>query len=93
MSHDMTADNTVIRACKMAISSRPISDKLIFHSDRGVQYACTKFTAILGSFSGKVTQSMSRKGNCWDNAVAESFFKTLKSECVYRECYTSKSEA
>ncbi|NQY10203.1 MAG: transposase [Flavobacteriales bacterium] len=36
---------------------------------------------------------MSRKGNCWDNAVAESFFKTLKSECVYRECCTSKSEA
>ena len=93
MSHDMTAENTVIRAWQMAVLNRPISEKLIFHSDRGVQYACTKFTAILGSFSGRVTQSMSRKGNCWDNAVAESFFKTLKTECVYRERYISKSEA
>jgi putative transposase len=93
MSRDMTAENTVIRAWRMAVVNRPISEKLIFHSDRGVQYACEKFTSILNSYSGVVTQSMSRKGNCWDNAVAESFFKTLKTECVYKEKYLSTSEA
>ncbi|MBK9717801.1 MAG: transposase family protein [Saprospiraceae bacterium] len=45
----------------------------MFHSDRGVQYACTEFTSILEAYN--CTQSMSRKGNCWDNAVAESFLK------------------
>ena len=49
----------------------------MFHSDRGVQYASNKFRGIL-NFHRKVTESMSRKGNCWDNAVAEIFFKTIK---------------
>ena len=50
----------------------------MFHSDQGVQYACEDFTKKLGAYN--IIQSMSRKGNCWDNAPAESFFKTLKHE-------------
>jgi putative transposase len=67
-------------AWRMAILSRPIRQKLIFHSDRGVQYASYSFTDNLKRHG--VIQSMSRKGNCWDNAVAEDFFKILKSEMV-----------
>lgn len=48
-----------------------------------MQYASKKTNQILGK-NTKTTQSMSRKGNCWDNAVAESFFKTIKHECLYR---------
>jgi putative transposase len=50
---------------------------LIFHSDRGVQSASKKFVNILDSYK-KITHSVSRKGNCWDNAVTERFFKSLK---------------
>ena len=56
---------------------------IIFHLDRGVQYASNKMTNLF-SLNMKITQSMSRKGNCWDNAVAESFFKTIKYEWLYR---------
>lgn len=71
-SGGMTAQETVIPAWRMACQNRPIKDKLIFHSDRGVQYACKAFRNLLTN--PLITQSMSRKGNCWDNAVAESFF-------------------
>jgi putative transposase len=91
MSEGMSAKETVIASWKMAIKNRPIGDKLIYHSDRGVQYACEDFSNILKRAS--VKQSMSRKGNCWDNAVAESFFKSLKKECVYRNKYQTKNEA
>ena len=76
----MTAENTVIKAWYAAVESRPIKRKLISHSDRGSQYASTTFRNILKSYKKRVNQSMSRKGNCWDNAVAESFFKSLKTE-------------
>jgi putative transposase len=56
-----------------------------FHSDRGVQYACTDFRSLLEQ-NGFI-QSMSGKGDCWDNAVAESFFAILKTEFVYHEHY------
>jgi transposase InsO family protein len=91
-SNDMSAESTSIAAWKMAVRNRSITDQLIFHSDRGIQYACKDFTNLLGSYSN-VERSMSRKGNCWDNAVAESFFKTLKVEHVYRQRFTSKEEA
>ncbi len=78
LSNTMTARDTVLAAWRMALINRPINDHLIFHSDRGVQYASGEFTEKLKEKS--VTQSMSRKGNCWDNAVAENFFKILKSE-------------
>ena len=90
-SNGMTAQETVIPAWRMARENRPIKNELIFHSDRGIQYACKAFRNLLKS--SLITQSMSRKGNCWDNAVAESFFKTLKVERVYQSTYLSRNEA
>lgn len=82
LSDSMTAEDTTIAAFKRAIKNRNLKkeDQIMFHSDRGVQYACTEFTSILKEYN--CTQSMSRKGNCWDNAVAESFFKTIKCEYI-----------
>lgn len=91
-SKDMTAQNTSVKAWRMAVVNRPPSKKLLFHSDRGIQYACSEFTSLLGSYSC-VERSMSRKGNCWDNAVAESFFKTLKVEFVYQNRFRTYQEA
>lgn len=88
LSSDMSAMNTVIRAWNMAIQNRRITKALIFHSDRGVQYACRDFRKLL--FANKrVIQSMSRKANCWDNAVAERFFKTLKTEFIYQNTFNN----
>ena len=81
LSNTMSADDTSLAAFGMAIKNRPIEKGLIFHSDQGVQYATKKFTNILASYG--VIRSMSRKRNCWDNAVAESFFKSLKTELIY----------
>ncbi|MBL7826805.1 MAG: IS3 family transposase, partial [Saprospiraceae bacterium] len=80
LSETMHAECTVIPALKQALQRRQIRpfSGLMFHSDRGVQYACDDFRKILRHYG--ITQSMSRKGNCWDNAVAESFFKTIKTE-------------
>lgn len=80
LSTSLTTRDTVKAALRMAIINRPISQPLIFHSDQGIQYASYAFTDLLKSYG--VRQSMSRKGNCWDNAVAENFFKILKSELV-----------
>jgi transposase InsO family protein len=88
LSEDMTTENTVLKAWLVARNNRTISDGFIFHSDRGVQYASNKMTNLF-SFNRKITQSMSRKGNCWDNAVAESFFKTIKHEWLCRFKFTS----
>ena len=82
MSKGLSTEETVIPAWFMAIQNRPVTEKLIFHSDRGSQYACHDFTKILKKNS-LISQSMSRKGNCWDNAVAESLFKTVKVEWIY----------
>jgi transposase InsO family protein len=83
LSTTMKTSYTVIPAWKMAITNRPITTNLIFHSDRGVQYACCEFRDLLKA-QPLVIQSMSRKANCWDNAVAESFFRTLKSELIHQ---------
>jgi transposase-like protein len=64
MSDNMSASNTVIPAIRMANRSRALTDRMIFHSDRGVQYACKQTSNILNATN--VRQSMSRKGNCWD---------------------------
>lgn len=90
-SNDMTAESTTIKALKMAIGNREIKQGLIFHSDRGSQYACNEFKSLLNKNS--IIQSMSRKGNCWDNAVAESFFKTLKCELVYHRAFANREIA
>ena len=80
LSRTMSTHDTVIPAWRMAVINRSFSPELIFHSDQGVQYASYSFANELKKHN--VIQSMSRKGNCWDNAVAESFFKILKSELV-----------
>jgi putative transposase len=84
----MTTENTVMKAWLSARKNRTIIEGFIFHSDRGVQYASNKM-AMLFSFNRKITPSMSRKGNCWDNAVAESFFKTIKHEWLHRFKFAS----
>ncbi len=90
LSDNMTDKHTVITAFKKAIKTRRISSGLIFHSDRGRQYASDDFRKLLTE--QKCIQSMSRKGNCWDNAVAESFFKTIKVESLYRFKFEKASE-
>ena len=91
LSTDMTAKNTSLAALKMAVKNRAVRQGLIFHSDRGVQYACDEFKAVL--MENGIVQSMSRKANCWDNAVAESFFKTLKAEMVYHNKFIDQQSA
>ena len=90
-SQDMSARHTTIAAWRMAVKNRPPSPSLIFHSDRGVQYACHSFVNLLNSYG--VQRSMSRKGNCWDNAVAESFFKSIKVEHIYRNRFLTPKTA
>jgi transposase InsO family protein len=80
LSSGMETSETTIAALEMAVKNRTPQDGLIFHSDRGVQYCAHSFRDVLRGSCLSVRQSMSRKGNCWDNACAESFFKTLKSE-------------
>lgn len=92
LSKSLKACHTTIPAWVMAVLNRPIAGLLIFHSDRGIQYACNEFKTLLDG-NRNVIRSMSRKGNCWDNAVAESFFKTLKTECVYRYKFKDRLEA
>lgn len=94
LSDTMKANETVIPAFNMAKCNRPIfnNQSLIFHSDRGIQYACEEFVNVLNK-NTTLIRSMSRKGNCWDNAVAESFFKTLKVELVYHQKYQTRKEA
>jgi len=91
LSENMTTENTVLKAWICARRNRTINAECLFHSDRGVQYASNKITSMF-SFNRKITQSMSRKGNCWDNAVAESFFKTIKYEWLNRFKYTSYNQ-
>ncbi len=90
LSHGMSTEETSLAAWRMAIKNRPVQKGLIFHSDRGVQYASKKFVNTIESYN--IKRSMSRKGNCWDNAVAESFFKSLKTELVYGNKLISKEQ-
>lgn len=81
----------VNEALLMALWSRHPAKGLIFHSDRGSQYASESFGKILKTYGALA--SMSRKGNCWDNAVAESFFHTLKIELIHHRDFTTRAEA
>jgi transposase InsO family protein len=90
ISNGMGTNETVLSAFRMAVTNRKPSKAMIFHSDRGVQYACSAFANTIDAYD--IRRSMSRKGNCWDNAVAESFFKTLKCELVYGNKLKSKNE-
>ena len=70
---------------------RKVRGPLLLHSDQGSQYAAANYRAIVAE--NGIECSMSRKGNCWDNAVAESFFHTLKTELVHHADYRSRTEA
>jgi transposase InsO family protein len=81
-----------VAALEMALAARqPVADSLIHHSDRGVQYACHDYTEILAAH--RIRPSMSRIGNPYDNAVAESFMKTLKQEEIDRRAYRNIAHA
>jgi transposase InsO family protein len=81
----------VVDALEMAAGRRRPEPGLIHHSDRGVQYACGEFQKLLRRYG--MVPSMSRKGDPYDNAVAESFFRTLKVELVYRRRFRTRAEA
>ncbi len=85
------ARQLAIDALNMAVKSAGLKPGLIHHSDRGVQYASNEFQALLRA--NAIRCSMSRKGDCWDNAVAESFFHTLKVELIHGRIYNTRQEA
>lgn len=85
------ASQLVVAALQMALHQRDHSHQLLHHSDRGSQYASHDYQAQLTAAG--IRCSMSRKGNCFDNAAVESFFGTLKTELVYRHWYTTRAEA
>jgi len=80
-----------VTALKMAMDQRHVEPGLVHHSDQGVQYACEEYVTVLND--NNVTISMSRKGNPYDNAMAESFMKTLKAEEVYINDYHTITDA
>jgi len=90
MSESLKA-GVAIDALEMAIMSRNPAPGLIHHSDRGVQYACGDYQKIITRAG--MRPSMSRKGDCWDNSVAESFFSTLKKEMIYHVKFETREEA
>jgi transposase InsO family protein len=81
----------VITALEMALGARPVRAGLICHSDRGSQYGSEDVERILRKH--RLIGSMSRKGNCWDNAVVESFFATLKTELVAEAQWETRQQA
>lgn len=90
-SLDTTMTNQLIMdAFRMAVASRKVEPGLILHSDRGVQYRSGEYQALL--LNEGIRPSMSRKGNCWDNAAMESFFARFKVEALYAEDVTTKQE-
>lgn len=90
-----TADHLETGLCldalQRALSHRTDVEGLIHHSDRGVQYASDRYREALEA--QRIECSMSRRANCWDNAVAESFFGTLKTELIYRRPWLTRQEA
>ena len=91
-SMDDTMKTSLVNdALLMAIQRRKPKPGLIWHTDRGSQYASDSHKQLLKKFG--IIQSMSRKGNCWDNAVSESFFHTLKTELIYNSIFETKTQA
>jgi transposase InsO family protein len=81
----------VYEAINKSLKSRKPSEGLMFHSDRGVQYASHEVRNLLSKHN--ITQSMSNKGNCYDNAITETFFHSLKTEFVYQTQFETRQEA
>ena len=90
MGHRLTVERAE-RALTMALANRTPLAGLLHHSDRGSQDAATRYQQVLATRG--ITASMSRKGNCWDNACIERFFGTLKRELVYHRRYATRNEA
>jgi transposase InsO family protein len=88
---DRLKESLVIDSLKMALFRRKVKFGLLLHSDRGSQYAADNFQQLLRD--NNIKCSMSRKGNCWDNSAMESFFHSLKIECVFHEKYKNREEA
>jgi transposase InsO family protein len=86
---DHMRTSLVCDALRMALAARRPAPGVIFHTDRGSQYTSVEFGQLLGSHG--VVQSLSRPRQCWDNAVAESFFATLKTELVYRSAWPTRA--
>ena len=80
----------VLNALRMALANCRNRANIVFHSDRGIQYASKLFLALLNK--NNVIPSMSRKGNCYDNSIVESWFKSFKSEWLYRHDYKTEAE-
>jgi transposase InsO family protein len=85
------ATSLVTRALENAIGQRLPGDGLLHHSDRGSQYASEDYRQLLDR--NGIACSMSRRGNCWDNSVVESFFGTLKTELIYRRPWPTRESA
>jgi putative transposase len=81
----------ILAALQMALTRHPAAPGLLFHSDRGVQYASSDYREALAQAG--LLASMSRKGNCYDNAAMESFWSTLKLELIYRRDFQSRRQA
>jgi transposase InsO family protein len=79
-----------LTALDAAVRRRGRHEELLHHSDRGCQYTASEYRKALAGHGIRV--SMSRKGNCWDNAVAESFFSTLKTELIHRTVWKTRNE-
>jgi transposase InsO family protein len=88
---DQNNKQLALNALDMAIAGRKTVGSVVHHTDRGALYACDEYVARLRS--NNMIQSMSRKGDCYDNAVAESFFGTLKNELVLGKVFKSREEA
>ena len=88
---DTLAAELALEALQMALDQRHPAPGLVHHSDRGVQYACTAYRDVLAAHG--LAASMSRRGDCWDNAVAESFFATLERELIDRWDWRTRAEA
>ena len=88
---DSLAAELSCRALRMAVVQRQPGAPVLHHSDRGVQYACDDYQGLLARHG--LEGSMSRRGNCYDNAVMESFFGTLKTELVHHENYSTREAA
>ena len=88
---DHMRSDLVCDALRMALKHRRPKGKLLHHSDRGVQYASEAYQGVLAAHG--IEPSMSRTGNCWDNAVTESFFSTAKRELTHHETYATREEA
>lgn len=88
---DNMESSMVNTGLQMALRRRQVGEDLMIHSDQGLQYASRQFANLIQSRD--IVQSMSRKGDCWDNSIAESFFATIKKELIHRQPWERRSEA